>query len=137
MVGLVAIQQANGWVIAGIGVCIVLTGLTVLAFLVTLLPRLCGEQQKKATPRLDPPAEKEAPKAVLAPERVPDDLAAAAMLYKDWTQDLGETFSLVDLHRKCNEIKLPHPHLSISRFREAGFLVSCGDGRFSWRSGSE
>ena len=137
MVGLIAIQQANGWVIAGIGVCIVLTGLTVLAFLVTLLSRLCGEREKTATPRLDPPAEKEAPNAVLAPERVPDDLAAAVMLYKDWTQDLGETFSLVDLHRKCNEIKIPHPHLSISRFREAGFLVSCGDGRFSWGSGSD
>jgi Na+-transporting methylmalonyl-CoA/oxaloacetate decarboxylase gamma subunit len=137
MIGLVAIQQANGWVIAGIGVCIVLTGLSVLAFLVTLLPRLCGEREKKATPREDPPAEKEAPKVVLAPERVPEDLAAASMVYKDWTQDLGETFSLVDLHRKCNEIKLPHPHLSISRFREAGFLVSCGDGRFSWRPQSE
>ena len=56
---------------------------------------------------------------------------------QDLTQDLGTEFSLVDLYKKTKDMNLPHPHLSINRFREAGMLITKGDGVFSWQLASE
>ena len=52
MYGLAAIQQANGWAMAGAGACIVLAGLSVLAFLISMIPRFTGLFEKKP---LSPP----------------------------------------------------------------------------------
>lgn len=136
MYGLVAIQQANGWIVAGIGICIVLVGLTILSFLVTLLPRLSGKPQKKDPPATAP-SETAPARVNIAPDKLPEDLSAAATVYQDWTQDLGARFSLVDLHRKCKAVALPHPHLSISRFRDAGLLINLEQGYFAWKPKSD
>ena len=136
MYGLAAIQQANGWAMAGAGACIVLFGLAVLSFLISMIPRLTGLFEEKA----HPPTEKLEPAAkpkMIVPDKLPEDLNAASTIYIALTEDLGEGFNLVDLHRKSKEIGLPHPHLSINRFREAGILVSVGEGRFSWQPLSE
>lgn len=136
MYGLAAIQQANGWAMAGAGACIVLVGLSILSFLISMIPRLTGIFEKKSPPPEAPP-QKGTLKTVIVPERLPDDIHAASTIYIALTEDLGRDFSLVDLHRKSKELGLPHPHLSISRFREAGILASIGDGRFFWQSKSE
>lgn len=117
---------------AGAGACIVLTGLAVLSFLISMIPRLTGFFEEK-TP---PPVEKSeiAPKPeMIVPDKLPEDLEAASTIYIALTEDLGEDFNLIDLHRKSREIGLPHPHLSINRFRDSGILVSVGEGRFSWQ----
>jgi hypothetical protein len=136
MYGLAAIQQANGWAMAGAGACIVLLGLAVLSFLISMIPRLTGFFEEKT----QPPGEKSEiptkPKRIV-PDKLPDDIGAASTIYISFTEDIGENFSLIDLHRKAKEIGLPHPHLSINRFREAGILFSVGDGRFSWKPLSE
>ncbi len=134
MYGLAAIQQANGWAMAGAGACIVLTGLAVLSFLISMLPRLSALFEPKAT--AEPVSVEEKPAATIVPERLPDDIEAAATLYIALTEELGDTFSLVELHAKTKVLGLPHPHLSINRFREAGFLISAGEGLFSWKSQS-
>ena len=136
MYGLAAIQQANGWAMAGAGACIVLTGLAVLSFLISLIPRLTGIFEEKVHPPIETAATAAKPKTIV-PDTLPDDLNAAATIYLSLTEDLGNDFSLIDLHRKSREVGLPHPHLSINRFRDAGILVSIGDGRFSWQSLSE
>lgn len=136
MYGLAAIQQADGWAMAGAGACIVLSGLAVLSFLISLLPRLTGLFEKQPAPEKAPPTEP-SPKKELVPETLPDNLDAVAALYEALTQELGAEFSLVDLHKKTRDVNLPHPHLSINRFREAGILVPKGDGRFSWQLASE
>ncbi|MBC2711355.1 MAG: OadG family protein [Desulfosarcina sp.] len=136
MYGLAAIQQANGWAMAGAGACIVITGLAVLSFLISLIPRLTGFFEAKAHPPIEAPKAEATPKSIV-PEKLPEDIKAASTIYISLTGDLGEAFSLVDLHRKSREVGLPHPHLSINRFRDAGILVSGGEGRFSWQPISE
>lgn len=136
MYGLAAIQQANGWAMAGAGACIVLSGLAVLSFLISLLPRVTTLIEKE--PKLDLAIPAAKPQAVKpAPDKLPDDLEAVTGIYKTLTEELGEAFSLVDLHRKTKEMQLPHPHLSINRLRDAGRLIPKGDGYFSWQTSPE
>ena len=139
MYGLAAIQQANGWAMAGAGACIVLSGLTVLSFLISLLPRLTALFEKKPVPEKVAPAPpvEDGPQKATVPETLPDNLEAAAAAYAALTTGLGTEFSMVDLHKKAKEMDLPHPHLSINRFREAGMLIAKGDGVFSWQLASE
>jgi Na+-transporting methylmalonyl-CoA/oxaloacetate decarboxylase gamma subunit len=132
MYGLAAIQQANGWAMAVAGACIVLTGLAVLAFLISLIPHLTGFFEEKAHPPDESAARATKPK-IIAPDKLPDDLDAASTVYISLTSELGNDFSLIDLHRKSREVGLPHPHLSINRFRDAGILVPVGEGIFSWQ----
>ena len=136
MYGLAAIQQANGWAMADAGACIVLSGLAVLSFLVSMIPRLAGFFEEKAPLPVENVETATKPKTIV-PDKLPDDLNAASTIYISFTEDLGEKFSLIDLHRKSKEIGLPHPHLSINRFRDAGILISVGGGRFSWQPLSE
>jgi len=132
MYGLAAIQQANGWAMAATGACIVLSGLAVLSFLISMLPRITALIEKKPKPEHPMPAAK--PQAVKPPpETLPDNIDTVAEIYKTLTDELGKEFSLVELHRKTKEMQLPHPHLSINRLREAGILVPKGDGNFSWQ----
>lgn len=136
MYGLAAIQQANGWAMALAGACIVLSGLAVLSFLISMIPRLTGLfEAKPVAPKETEPVET-APK-MIAPEKLPEDIQAASTIYIALTEELGNAFTLIDLHRKSKEIGLPHPHLSINRFRDAGILISIGDGQFSWQPLSE
>ena len=136
MYGLAAIQQANGWAMALAGACIVMSGLSMLAFLISMLPRLTGLFEKKTAPEKTPPIVPP-PIRELVPEKLPDNLDAVAAIYSSLTQEMGAEFSLVDLHKKSKELNLPHPHLSINRFREAGMLIPKGEGRFSWQLASE
>lgn len=137
MYGLAAIQQANGWAMAGAGACIVLFGLSMLAFLISLIPLLTGLfEEKPKPPPVEPVEQKPVPKRI-APERLPEDIKAAATIIVELTDELGEAFSLVDLHRKCKDVGLTNPHMSINRFRDAGILISLGEGRFSWQPISE
>lgn len=136
MYGLAAIQQANGWAMAGAGAGIVLSGLAMLAFLISLIPRLTGLFEGKHQSPKEPAPVEVKPKTII-PEKLPEDIQAASTIYIALTEDLGEEFSLVDLHRKSKEIGLPHPHLSINRFRDAGVLITTGEGRFSWQPISE
>jgi hypothetical protein len=131
MYGLAAIQQANGWAMAAAGASIVLCGLAMLAFLISLIPHLTGFFEKKIHPLPDT-EETHASPTIIVPEKMPDDINAVATIYIALTKDLGEAFTLIDLHRRTREAGLPHPHLSISRFRDAGILVSVGESHFSW-----
>jgi hypothetical protein len=136
MYGLAAIQQANGWAQAGAGACIVITGLAMLAFLISLVPRLAGFFEEKPRPMVEP-IETPAAAKLVVPERLPDDINAAAAIIAELTEELGDSFSLMDLHCKCKDIGLHNPHMSINRFRDAGILISLGEGRFSWQPISE
>lgn len=136
MYGLAAIQQANGWAMAAAGACIVLSGLAMLSFLISMLPRFTSLIEKNPKPEKPMPVAK--PKAEKQiPEVLPEDLDAVAGIYQSLTEDMGEVFSLIDLHRRTKEFQLPHPHLSISRLRDAKILVPKGDGHFSWQPSSK
>ena len=136
MYGLAAIEQANGWAMAGAGACIVLAGLAVLSFLISLIPRITGAFEKNEMVPKDQTADVPENKETVAEER-PNDLDAACARYMELTQDLGEDFTLVDLHKKSRNAGLPDPHFSVKRFRQAGLLVCVGDERFAWKTPSE
>jgi hypothetical protein len=133
MYGLAAIEQANGWAMAGAGACIVLIGLAVLSFLISMIPRITAPFEKKKSSLV---AVKEpSSKPIQQPVRTefPDDVEEASALFIEQTKDLGDDFTLIDLHKKSKQLGVVDPHLTIRRFREAGFLVSLGDGRFAWQ----
>ena len=136
MYGLAAIEQANGWAMALAGACIVMSGLTVLSFLISMLRHLPGVSEQKPTPQKEPVAPPPVPKKT-APERLPDNINDAAKIVAELTDELGESFTLVDLHCQCKEAGLANPHMSIKCFREAGLLISLGEGQFSWQPVSE
>jgi hypothetical protein len=98
-----------------------------------LIPRLTGLFEEKAIPPPIKPVAVPSKPTLLAPDKLPEDIIAAATIFMAFTESLGEDFSLVDLHRKSKEAGLPHPHLSINRFRDAGILISIGEGRFAWQ----
>lgn len=136
MYGLAAIQQANGWAMAGTGACIVLSGLAILATLISLVPHLTGLFEPKAAPA-PVPQETETTPSVQVPDKLPDDLNDACTIFMDISETLGDEFTLEDLHRRCREVNVAHPHFSINRFRDAGVLISCGEGFFCWKPKSE
>ncbi len=131
MYGLAAIQQANGWAMAGAGACIVLSGLAMLSCFISKLPRLTRQLETRPKPEKPAPIE-EPPQTQRIPERMPENPDAATALFAALTRDMGAEFSLVDLHKKAKKMNVPHPHLSINRFRDANILVPKGNGRFSW-----
>ncbi|MDL2322249.1 OadG family protein [Desulfosarcina sp. OttesenSCG-928-B08] len=135
MYGLEAIQQGNGWVMAGLGATIVLTGLAVLSFLVSQIHRIVGlfEARKRRT---EASPQSEAKPRAMAPEQMPDDIGEACVLCQDLTQELGATFDLAELHHQCKTAGVRDPHFWVSRFRDAGLIVSAGECLFSWKTPS-
>jgi hypothetical protein len=133
--GLNAINAANGWAMAFAGITIVLSGLTVLATIISQLHKIVGwlERSKEAAPAA---AEKKSDtqRALAIPEHLHDDIDAVASIYKALTQDLPSPFELTQLHAIGAENKLPHVHLSLRSLREAGHLDFEGEGRFTWKS---
>jgi hypothetical protein len=88
-------------------------------FLISLLPRLTNIFEKKASDTVAAPVLELMPTPTLQAD-APDTMDVESATYIALTEDLGDSFTLVDLHRKSKEAGLTHPHLSIRQFREAG-----------------
>jgi hypothetical protein len=121
------ITANNGWAMALVGALIVMTGLSVLSFIISQLPRLVALFEKKA-----------AASEVASPDRIPEvfptSLEKVAALYEPIVKQLPESFGLEALYALSQENNYPHPHLTIRAFREAGILSSLGDGKYSWKT---
>ncbi len=128
MIGLEAIAANNGWAMAITGITIVMSGLAILAFIISQLHKIIGFFEKKKA-------------AASISAQLPADIdilnnpAAAAATYQQLTADLGESFQLAKLYEISERESLPHPHLTISALRDGGYLVPLGDGLFNWRKG--
>ena len=133
MFGLEAIAAYNGWSQAFAGACIVMLGLIVLCFVISQLHRITNLMEKSKDSDTDPDRESiESGSADTLHDRCPADIHEAAKLYMPLTKELGESFELADLYRVFTEKDLPHPHITIKNFREAGVLIPVKDGVFSW-----
>src|SRR5210317_681019 len=111
MIGLQAISANNGWSMAFVGALIVMCGLASLSFIISQLHKIIGLFEKK----------KAAAHAIV--EQPPDidilnNLEVAARTYQMLTADLGDSFELVKLYEIFERENLPHPHLTISAFRD-------------------
>jgi hypothetical protein len=132
MYGIEAINAANGWSMALAGAMIVLTGLSVLSFIISRLHKIIGwaEGLKGETPSTEKGTDIE--RALAIPQQMPTDLNEIAGIYQSLSVSLGSAFELTALYRICAEHRLPHPHLTIRSLREAGVLILVEDGVFSW-----
>ena len=141
MYGLEAIAAYNGWAQAFIGAIIVMIGLTILSTVISFLPKLIALFEIKKVPPsvsvqsaafsetgIKPDIEKASDIDVLK------NISDAAKAYTIFMEPLGESFQLGDLYQTFKKYNLPHPHLTIRSFREAGLLLPKGNGEFSWKS---
>lgn len=133
MTGLAAITANNGWAMAYTGAGIVMTGLSILAFIIYQLPKIVGLLEKNKTPdtaSLD--TEVKADLKIKPPEVSLTDIEQTAAAYEPLIEQLGQPFYLKDLYVLAAKHKFPHPHLTIKTFREKGKIVSDGEGMFFW-----
>ena len=138
MTGFEAIAHHNGWMMALLGACIVFSGLAVLSFVISQLPKLFSlfERQPAETVSV-PPTEKPptaSEKTIEIPPLKSTEPAEIAKQIEPLASQLPETFQLSDLYRLCREHDLPHPHLSLSRLQREGILHPQGEGVFIWKS---
>lgn len=130
MYGLEAINAHNGWAMAFAGACIVLTGLSVLSFIISQFPRFVRLFEKEEI-AVTSSAPEPAPKP-LAETEPPVETEAIANLYGPLISTLGDEFELQALHLLFREQNLPHPHITIRNLRAAGLLVPTETGAFLW-----
>ena len=136
MYGLQAISNANGWAMAFAGAAIVFAGLAVLSFIISQLHKLVrvweNFTQEAPVPDACETAEPTTTHDIVVPAQWPADVRSEALLYEPLMAELGETVELAALYQACRRHDLPHPHITINRLRDAGYLVDAGDGRVNW-----
>lgn len=130
MYGFEAISAHNGWAMAFAGALIVISGLAVLATVISQLHRVAALLERPRTKRrrdLEPtPPKSPAPRASFSIETEIDR-------YRDLAEDLGDGFELQQLYQRAASEELPHVHLTIRSLREQGYLAADDKGRFSWK----
>ena len=129
MYGIAAITAKNGWAMAIAGALIVMSGLTVLALVISQLKKLAEFIEKRRAVPAPPGAMPAAAK-----EKVPSfDMNEVAARYQLIAQQLGDSFELRRLYHLASDSGYPHVHLSIRSLREIGLLVPLGGGLFTWQ----
>lgn len=130
MFGFEAVNAHHGWSMALLGGTIVFSGLVVLCLAISQLHRFLEIIDRRHS--APAPAADEAAPATEMPDRCPADINTVAGYYQPLIQKLPQPFDLSDLYELARERNFPHPHLTIRCFREAGILVSQGQGQFTW-----
>ncbi len=129
MYGIEAINAVNGWSMAGVGILIVFLGLSMLSFAIAQIHRLVPFFERNVE-KEEIPGEDDTQQTLTG--QCPTDVKQYAPLYEPIIEKLGSSFPLVELYTIAHDQQLPHPHLTISAFRDAGILVPLGEGIFSW-----
>ncbi len=136
--GIANIAANNGWAMAFLGASIVMTGLIILSLAISQIHKLVDFWEKRKKKEAE--AAVAAPAAIGAEEPAPVEMAACPInldelvaLYQPLSEPLGSPFELKDLYRLAGETNLPHPHITIRCFREAGLLMMAEEGLFIWK----
>ncbi|UCD31775.1 MAG: OadG family protein [Desulfobacterales bacterium] len=142
MYGLEAISAHNGWAMALAGALIVFSGLVVLCAVISQLHKILKIWDKKQPllpEDLDPDIEDEPEDEPLIslPKELPSDINEVAKLYKPLIDEIGDTFYLSSLYAIAKKNEFPHPHITLSAFRECEIMIPHGDGVFSWNQPEE
>ena len=137
MYGLEAISAYNGWAMAIAGPLIVMSGLAILAFLISQLHKVVAilerpEEKRREMEALAAQAEAEDKQKIMAPDRLPSDIRETATIYQPMIDLLEQPFQLKALYEIAQKHNFPHPYLTITSFREADILVNLGEGLFTW-----
>ncbi len=136
--GIANIAANNGWAMAFLGASIVMTGLIILSLAISQIHKLVDFWEKRKKKEAE--AAVAAPAAIVAEEPAQVEMAACPInldelvaLYQPLSEPLGSPFELKDLYRLAGESNLPHPHITIRCFREAGLLMMAEEGLFIWK----
>ena len=137
MYGFHAISTHNGWAMAIAGALIVFSGLVVLSTAISQIHKIllffenkyAGFRNNNQIQENDEPEEQ--PESAL-PTIFPTELDEIACLYQPLIKEIGDTFFLSDHYKIAKENNFPHPHITITAFRDAKILIPYGDGVFSW-----
>ena len=137
MYGLEAINAANGWAMAAVGAIIVFSGLVVLSFVISQLNKILSFWENlisnfKKNHKAKQADELQDEDNSVVPHRIPSDIKEAARYYSHLIEDLDQPFELTRLYEISQQKGFPHPHITISNFRQANILVPAGDGLFTW-----
>jgi len=135
--GFEAIANYNGWAIAVVGASIVFTGLVLLSFSISQIHKLLMlwedreiylQRIKNVLNRILKKKRKHSSKG----ECLLDDIQKTAQSYVPLIHQLGKSFKLVDLYNMSQKHNFPHPHLTITKFRNEKIILPEGDGSFTW-----
>lgn len=134
MNGFEAISYYNGWAQAVAGALIVMTGLSLLALIVSQLYKIVEFSENLGKNKDSARVKKK--EDDLPADTVPDllkvDINGLGELSRPYADKLGDSFQLRELYDIFQKNSLPHPHLTIRSLREAGKIVPLGDGMFCW-----
>ena len=129
--GFEAISYYNGWAQAITGALIVMSGLSILSFLISQLHKIIYFMENFRKKR------KTVHKSKVIGNVVPDflnaDINQLGELSRPYVEELEEFFQLRDLYDVFMQNNLPHPHLTIRSLRESGRIIPLGDGLFCWK----
>lgn len=132
MYGIQAINAHNGWAMALVGGIIVMSGLSLLSFIISKLHIVLELMENRKKPGSTDVLSTPEPKLVVAADHDLSHLEDSFSCYCDETAGLGNSFTLQDLFTVFQECDFPHPHLTIRTLKEEGFLIPADDGMFSW-----
>lgn len=116
------------------GPLIVMSGLTILAIIISQLHKLVSIFDKKEEPATTASVDSQAKNKdqISVPKVFPDDISETAEIYQTLIDKLEQPFELKDLYQVAEKNSFPHPILTVSRLREAGILTPEGEGLFIW-----
>lgn len=142
MYGFHAISTHNGWAMAIAGALIVFSGLVVLSTAISQIHRILLFFETKyasfrSNNKIQENDEPEEQPELALPTTFPTELDEIACLYQPLIKKIGETFYLSDLYKIAIENDFPHPHITLTAFRDAKILIPYGDGVFSWEPPNE
>ena len=138
MYGLEAIAAHNGWAQAATGAVIVICGLATLSIVISFLPKLVSlfekEKVSSGVESQNTTFKKTETKNIeISNIDILQNISKTAISYTIFIEPLGESFKLSDLYQTFKKNDLPHPHLTIRSFREAGFILPVSNGQFTWK----
>jgi hypothetical protein len=132
--GFDAISAQNGWAMAITGALIVMSGLAVLALVISQLHKIAALLERGVEKRSEKKqAVKTAPQEAVVSKLPGFEIDEAKAHFKPLAAELGEPFDLTNLYELANSGGLPHVHLSIRSLRECRVIVPAGEDRFVWR----
>ena len=137
MQGFEAISHYNGLAMAIVGTSIVFMGLAVLSFAISQIHRLLifWEDRDIYLQRIRNFKNRILKKSQTDSIKVKnllDDINKTAQSYVPLIDQLGKHFQLADLYSLAQQNDLPHPHLTITKFRNEKLIIPEGDGFFTW-----
>lgn len=156
MYGIEAINEANGWSLAALGILVVFSSLVILSIIISQLHKvlILWEKRKNLWPGNQIPEKSEAPEsqqphpeigdekesspsgetqALPHPHTSPEDINEIAAIWAPLALELGDPFRLTDLYKTAAKHNFPHPHLTINRLRRENIILPADDGMFTFR----